>query len=213
MEILRLTSSQNESPNNSTGYGIINAYAALKYHSVTGSVRYSLSGEYIPEYPLVLIMGDSTYLIETNRSGWFAFCPGELGEYFINDGGGDGSIIPVTGILGAEGVEIEVFVDQMPATAAPSAYPNPSTDGIYVGFDIITGPVDIELTIFDLTGKMIYKSVRRRVGPGSFRAPLSGEAFYWNGICGDGNPAASGIYIVKLRTGDDMYLLKCSLVR
>lgn len=213
MEILRLTSSQKEIPDNSKGYGIVNAYAALKYRSVTGSVRYSLSGGYIPEYPLALIMGDSMYLIETNQSGWFAFCPGELGEYSINDGGGDDSVIPVSGTLGIEGVEIEVYVDQTPGTVVPSVYPNPSTEGIYIGFDIVTGPVDTELAIFDLTGQMVYRSARREVGPGSFRAPLPGEAFFWNGICDDGGLASSGIYIVTLRTGDDMYLLKCSLVR
>ncbi|MCD4776048.1 MAG: S8 family peptidase [Candidatus Aegiribacteria sp.] len=213
MEILRLTSSQNESPDNSAGYGTINAYAALKYHSVTGSVRSSCSGEYLQGYPLALAMSDSIYLIETNQSGWFAFCPGELGAYSINDAGGDGSVIPVTGTLGAEGVEVDVYIDQAPGRVAPSAYPNPSTEGIYVGFDIITGPVDAELTIFDLTGQMVYKSIRRGIGPGSFRAPLPGEAFYWNGICDDGSFASSGIYIVTLRTGDTIYLIKCSLVR
>jgi hypothetical protein len=213
MEILRLTSSKNESPDNSQGYGIIDAYAALKYRSVTGSVRYSISGEYLPGYPLALVMGDSVYLIETNRSGWFTFCSGELGEYSINDAGGDGSVIPVSGTLGIEGVEVEVFVDQTPGNVAPSAYPNPSTEGIYVGFDIVTGPVDAELAIFDLTGQIVCRLLRRGIGPGSFRAPLPGEAFYWNGICDDGDPASSGIYIVILRTGDNMYLLKCSLVR
>ncbi|MEN8208676.1 MAG: S8 family serine peptidase [Candidatus Fermentibacteria bacterium] len=213
MEILRLTACQSSSPDNSAGYGIINAYDALKYHSVTGSVRSSLNGEYLPEYPLTLIMGDSVYLLETNLSGWFAFCPGGLGEYSLIDGGGSGYVIPVTGALCAEGVELEVFVDQMLSASAPSIYPNPSTEGVYIGFDLTNGPVDAELTVFDLTGQMVYESVRSDIGPGSFRAPLPGEAFYWDGTCDDGSPASSGVYIVFLRTGDNADLLKCSLVR
>ncbi len=213
MSILRSTSSQSSSPDNSAGYGIINAFAALKYHSVTGSVRSSRSGEYMPEYPLALIMDNLIYQIETNRSGWFAFCPGKLGEFTLIDGGGGGSVIPVSGTLCAGGLEIEVFVDQTPCSAAPSVYPNPSTGGIYIGFDLMNGPVDAELTVFDLTGHMIYESVRRSIGPGSFRAPLPGEAFHWDGTYTDGSSAASGVYIVSLRTGGAVNLLKCSLVR
>ncbi len=213
MEILRLTASQSNSPDNSAGYGIINAFAALKYHSVTGSVRSSLNGEYMPEYPLTLIMGDSLYLIETNQSGWFAFYPGKLGEFTLSDGGGSGYLIPVTGTLSAEGVEIEIFVDQTLCASTPSIYPNPSTEDVYIGFDLMDGPIDAELTVFDLTGHMIYKSERRGIGPGSFRAPLPGEAFHWDGTCDDGSPASSGVYIVFLRTGDNVDLLKCSLVR
>ncbi|MCD4701518.1 MAG: S8 family serine peptidase [Candidatus Aegiribacteria sp.] len=213
MEILRSTASQNSSPDNSAGYGIINAYAALKYRSVTGSVRYSLSGEYISEYPLALNMSGSIYMIETNQSGWFACCPGKLGEFTISDGGGNGSVIPVIGTLEAEGVEIEVYVDQALYTAAPSVYPNPSMEGIYIGYDLAAGPVDAELTVFDLTGHMVYESVRRGIGPGSFRAPLPERAFYWDGICRDGNSAASGVYIVSLRTGGTVHLMKCSLIR
>ena len=213
MEILRLTASQSNSPDNSAGYGIINAFAALKYHSVTGSVRSSLNGEYMPEYPLTLVMGDSLYLIETNQSGWFAFYPGKLGVFVFGDGGGSGYLIPVTGTLSAEGVEIELFVDQTLCASAPSIYPNPSTEDIYIGFDLTDGPIDAELTVFDLTGHMIYRSERRGIGPGSFRAPLPGEAFHWDGRCGDGSPASSGVYIVFLRTGDNVDLMKCSLVR
>ncbi len=213
MEILRSTSSMSSSPDNSAGYGIINAYAALKHNSVTGSVRSSLSGEYLAEYPLALNIGDSVYVIETNQSGWFAFCPGKLGEFTISGWGGSGSVIPLSGTLEADGVEIELFVDQTLSAAAPSVYPNPSFECIYIGFDLDDGPVDAELKVFDLTGQMIYESVRSGIGPGSFRAPLPAEAFCWDGTCSDGSPAASGVYIVSLTTGATVHLLKCSLVR
>ncbi|NOQ23072.1 MAG: T9SS type A sorting domain-containing protein [Candidatus Aegiribacteria sp.] len=96
---------------------------------------------------------------------------------------------------------------------APSIYPNPSTEGIYIGFNLTAGPVDAELAIFDLTGQVVFESVKTGIGPGSFRAPLPEEAFYWDGICNDGSLASSGVYFVSLRTGDIVNLLKCSLVR
>jgi hypothetical protein len=213
IQILHLTASRSCSPDNNIGYGIVNAFAALKYSSVTGSVRYSRSGSFIPSYPLMLEIDGSTFAIETNSSGWFAFCPGELGEFSISDGGGPGSVIPVSGLLTAEGVEVEVFVDQTPCSAAPSVFPNPSTQGVYVGFDLASGPVDVEMTVFDITGQAVFESVRSDLGPGSFRAPLPDEAFYWDGMTADGSSAASGVYIVSLKTGDDVHLMKCSLVR
>ncbi len=212
-EILRLTASQNDSPDNNVGYGIINAYSALKYRSITGSVRSSSSGDYMPDYPLTLIMGDTVFIIETNQSGWFAFCPSRLGEYTVSDGGGDGFVIPVSGVLGDEGVEIKVYVDQSPGASAPSVYPDPSSDGIYVGFDITGGPMDVTLTIFDLTGQMIYETVRNGIGPGSFRAPIPGEAFYWDGTCSDGSSVSSGIYFIIIRADDTIDLLKCTVIR
>ena len=213
MTVLRATASRSDSPDNVMGYGILDAYAALKYMSVTGHVRFSISGDPAAEYPLTITLGDSIYDTETNESGWFAFSPGELGEYVVSDGGGSGYVIPVSGTLSEDGVEIEVFVDREPGLAPPSVFPNPSSSGVYVGFDLPDGPMDVELSIYDITGQLLHHSVRSGIGPGSFRAPLPEEAFYWDGSCEDGSAASSGIYIVSLRTGDSIVLLKSSLVR
>lgn len=213
MEILKLTASHSHAPDNSIGHGVIDAFAALKYRSVTGRVVLSSSFAPLPEYPLTVTMGDSVYSTETNGSGYFAFCPGVTGPFTVSDGGGQGSVIPVSGTLDDEGVELEVFVDPEPGSDPPSVFPNPSTEGVYVGFDLQQGPVDVELTVFDLTGQLVHRSLRTAAGPGTFRAPLPEEAFYWDGKSSDGSLSASGVYIISLRRGDSIHLMKCSLVR
>ncbi|MCK5065550.1 MAG: S8 family serine peptidase [Candidatus Fermentibacteraceae bacterium] len=213
IDILKITALNADSPDNDTGYGILNAFSALKYHSLTGSARLSYSGEYLPNYPITINLGDSIYIIETNQSGWFAFCPGELGSFSVSSAGGEGSVIPVSGTLVEEGVEIQVFVDQDPGSGEPTVYPNPSTCDIYVGFDMMNGPSDVSILVYDLLGQIIHSSTRTSIGPGSFRAPLPGEAFFWDGLDDAGEPAASGIYIVMLRIGENIHLIKFALVR
>ncbi len=213
IDILEITALNADSPDNDTGFGILNAFSALKYRSLTGSVRQSYSGAYMPYYPLAVIMGDSIYTIETNQSGWFAFCPGELGPFSINDCGGNGSVIPVSGTLEEAGLEIQVFVNQTSGTESPSVYPNPSTGDIYIGFDMMNGPNDVSMTVYDLLGQTIHSSVRTAVGPGSFRAPLPGEAFFWDGLDDKGEPAASGIYIILLDVGETTHLIKFAIAR
>lgn len=213
MDALRETATQSASPDNVAGYGVIDALSALNYRSVTGSARYSDSFEYVPEYPLTLIIEGSVHSFETNGKGWFAFCPEVLGDFTVTHGGGPGSVIPVSGTLDDAGTEIEVFVDMEPGKAPPSLYPNPSRGDVYIGFDLTEGPVDVVMTVFDLTGQMVRREIRTAVGPGTFRAPLPGAAFHWDGCCTDGSPAASGIYLVMLRTGDRAEILKCSIVR
>lgn len=213
IDILEITSLNANSPDNDTGYGILNAFSALKYRSLTGSVRLSYSGAFLPYYPLTINMGDSIYSIQTNQSGWFAFCPGELGLFYISDGGGEGSVIPLSGTLEETGVEIQLFVDQITGYESPSVYPNPSIGDIYVGFDMMNGPNDVSMTVYDLLGHTIHSSIRTALGPGSFRAPLPGEAFFWDGLDDNGEPASSGIYIVLLKVGETTHLIKFALAR
>lgn len=213
IDILEITALNADSPDNDTGYGILNAFSALNYRSLTGSVRLSYSGAFLPHYPLTITMGDSTYMIETNQSGWFAFCPGELGSFSISDGGGDGIVIPVEGILEEGGQEVQIFVNQTTVYESPTLYPNPTTGEIYIGFDMMNGPNDVSMTVYDLLGRTIHSSKRTAVGPGSFRAPLPGEAFFWDGLDNSGEPAASGIYIILLKVGEDTHLIKFALAR
>lgn len=212
-EVLRSTATSSGSPDNSIGYGIIDAFAALRYRSVTGVVRLSSSCGTLPDYPLTIITGDSVYQTWTNSGGWFAFSPWVLGDFTVCDGGGEGQVIPVSGSLVEEGVEITVYVDLDPVDSPPTVFPNPSTEGVYIGFDLTSGPADVHLAVFDLTGQQVYGLVRTGLEPGSYRAPLPGEAFHWDGTLEDGGQAASGVYIISLRTGGSTELLKCAIVR
>ncbi len=213
MDVLKTTASMSETPDNDYGHGIVDAYSALKYGSVTGIVMSSDSFDPLPDYPICVVMDDSAFVTSTNGAGWFAVCPGEYGTYSILSSGGEGYLIPVSGTLGVEGVEVEVYVDQDPGSYPPSVYPSPSTGDVYVGFDVSQGPVDVEMNIYDLTGQLVHRSTRRGAAAGSYRAPVQGEAFHWDGKDPDGDPAASGIYIVSLKVGNSVQLLKFTLIR
>jgi len=213
MEILRLTASCADDPCNDYGYGIIDAHAALLYRSVTGRAVFSGAFEPAADYPLSLAMEDTAFVFETNSAGWFALCPDRLGDFILSGAGGEGSVIPVSGSLTESGLEITVYIDRDPSESPPDVYPNPSTEGVYVGFDLTEGPVDVSMTVFDITGQMVHRQTRSGAGPGSFRAPVPEEAFHWDGKCTDGSSAASGVYFILLDRGDDTDILKCSLVR
>lgn len=213
MQILLQTAFDSSSPDNRIGHGILDSYRALLHMSITGSVRYSSDFQYAAGYPLEIIMGDTVYKTSTNNAGWFAFSPEETGQFTVQDGGGNGNLIPFSGVLDTDGVELELYTDPSPTASPATVYPVPSTGDVYIGFDLTEGPIDVTLSIYDLTGTLVHTEKREGIGPGCFRAPVPGEAFRWDGNCLNGGSASSGIYIILLQEGDSTHLLKCSLVR
>jgi len=210
---IRSTASRASSPDDSLGWGIVQAEAAFRWHSVTGSVRRSDTGALLRSYPLDLSMGEGSWTIETGPGGWFAFDPGVFGPFVITgSGSAEGSVIPVSGNLGEEGVEVAVYVD-MPASGAPStAFPNPSTGGVWVGYDL-DRHCTVSLSIFGVTGQPVWSAVREDQEPGSYRAPLDGQAFWWDGSGEDGSRVPSGVYFAVLRKGNTPEVLKLAIVR
>jgi len=213
MSVLEATSCNAGDPDNDTGHGILDAYSALLYGSVTGAVRWSLSGELIPDYPISVSIGDTVLTVLTNSVGWFAVCPDELGAYTVGHDGGQGTVIPVSGDLSRDGVEITVYVDGDPAPDPSNVYPNPATDDVYVGFDVLNGPVDVSIRIFDILGGLVHSETRSNVGTGSFRAPLPGQAFFWDGKDESGDLVATGSYMIILDVGERVDLLSATIIR
>ena len=212
-EALLETASRADSPDNDFGWGVLDAPAAFRYRSVTGLVRRSDSGEPLQDYPLLVTVADTTAEVVTNAAGWFAWAPGRLGEYTVADGGGWGAVLPSAGTLGQFGVELEVFVDPAEGSGQPSAYPNPSTAGFYIGFDVAGGPLDAELSVFDLAGHLVYNERRYGLENGVYRAPVPGEAFHWDGADTEGETVAAGVYVALLRLGENVHLLKLAAIR
>jgi hypothetical protein len=210
---LQSTASQGGDPDNDLGWGVIDALAALRYHSITGVVRASLDGTPLAGYPVGIVIGDTTLVSETNGSGCFAVCPGLLGEFRLFDAGGPGSMIPSAGVLTGAGVEVEVFVDGEGLGSGASVFPNPSSGGVYIGFDVPEGPVDVDLSVHSLTGELVQRQSRSGLPAGCYRAPLPGEALFWDGLDAGGQPAASGTYLLILRIGGETLLLKAAIVR
>ncbi len=212
LDAIAATASQASSPDNDLGSGVVDAAAALTYRSVTGCARRSDTGERLPGYPLLLVIAGEDHVIETNAQGWFAFCPGLLGPFTLSGAGGGGQVIPVAGTLGEQGADLEVFVDWEGGGNPPGAYPVPSESGVWIGFDLAS-QTDVSVDVFSLDGRSVFRLELPGLAPGSYRAPVAGEAVWWDGDDPGGAPAASGVYIVLLRLGDELHRLKVALVR
>jgi subtilisin family serine protease len=212
LEALRETASQASSPDNVLGWGIVDASAACRYRSVTGFVRRSDTGELIPGYPVRLVMGGYQHVIETGPGGWFAFCPDTTGLFTISGAGGGGVVHGASGLLGVDGVEVGVYVDYSSSGLPPTAFPVPSEDGVWIGFDL-DRQADVLLSIVSLSGGEVARIERRDLPPGAYRAPVEGAATYWDGCSEDGQPAASGLYLALLDIGGTVRVLKLALVR
>lgn len=213
MDALLVTASNSSTPDNMYGHGVIDAYSALLYRSVTGSVRWSLDGSFLSDYPLEIEIAGLVFDITSNNAGYFSICPGVYGDFVIRGRNGFGEVIEVSGNLDTIGVEVEVFVDSISGGSCPSVFPSPCFGIVYFGFDIITGPADVSLDVFDLTGERIYTSQRESLMPGSYRAPLEGEAIMWDCRDKTGEAVASGVYIARFIVDDRTDILKFSVIR
>ncbi|MBD3221488.1 M28 family peptidase, partial [bacterium] len=81
------------------------------------------------------------------------------------------------------------------AVATLSAYPNPFNPRVTVAF-AVAAPTAGELAVYDLMGRKV-----RTLASGVF---LAGEqAVTWDGVDERGRAVPSGVYMVRLRTGDE----------
>jgi len=213
-EALRATAGRHNNPDNTYGYGVLNALAAVKHRSVIGQVRRSDTGEPVVPCMVQITMESGTPVqAATNDMGYFAVEPGSLGNYSVTCTGVQGIPIPVQGVLGEYGAEVTVYVDMLNSSQSPSVYPNPSSSDFYIGFDLTGTTSDVSLSIFSLENERVFYQERTSVTPGCYRAPLPGQAFYWSGLNMDGEPVASGQYIGLLKTGESVDLLNLALVK
>jgi hypothetical protein len=86
-------------------------------------------------------------------------------------------------------------------------YPNPFNPETRMGFSVTeAGPAVV--TVFDLTGRRI-----RVLFDGEIRIPGVQRDLVWNGTDGAGNPASSGVYLVRLQQGRRVDTRRMQLVR
>ena len=84
-------------------------------------------------------------------------------------------------------------------------YPNPFNGRTSISYRL-PGPGAVELTLYDLLGRPVRRLVSEYREAGSHQAS-------WDGMDDDGRAAASGVYLYRLKTGDQQLLRRLLLVR
>jgi hypothetical protein len=138
------------------------------------------------------------------------FCDFENGDYTLR---ADSPAAPLNsypgcGLIGAFGVGCGEPSSVPAVTAGPvslRAYPNPfnPVTRLVLAFDPVAGPID--LRVLDVSGR----TVRRLAGEW---APVAAPV-YWDGRDDVGQPAGSGVYFAKLKTGGQVAVTKIVVSR
>jgi hypothetical protein len=96
----------------------------------------------------------------------------------------------------------------VPSRPEVRAVPNPFNPATRFEYAVPggAGAVTVSLRIVDLNGRLVRELVRGPHAPGEYRTA-------WDGLDGQGRPAASGVYLAQLRAGDRTTTRKAVLVR
>jgi hypothetical protein len=121
--------------------------------------------------------------------------PGETYKYQV-------SILESSQLVASFEVELTIPVSTV---LLYQNHPNPFNPATRICFTL---PIKsrVTLEVFDVSGKRIKTLVDRTMGPGRHYE-------MWDGTDNSGNPAASGIYIYRLKAGDTVLSKKCSLLK
>jgi len=95
-------------------------------------------------------------------------------------------------------------------TALHASYPNPFNPDTWIPFSL-SEDADVAVAIFDMRGQVV-NSVAMGVLPAGRYSDRS-RAIQWDGRDNNGEPAASGVYIVELRAGAERMRQKLTLAR
>ena len=88
-----------------------------------------------------------------------------------------------------------------------AARPNPFNPATTVAYEVAAGcRGDVELAIYDVSGRLVRTLVDGPVGPGR-------HAARWDGRDDEGRACASGVYFVRLTAGDDRDVSKVAMLK
>lgn len=98
--------------------------------------------------------------------------------------------------------------DRVPAPAKTrlvAIVPNPFNPITSIHYDLASAG-SVRIRIYDVSGRLVREVISGHEVAGSHEA-------VWNGLDGSGNPAASGIYFVKMEVGHDVFTRKMGLLK
>ncbi len=96
-----------------------------------------------------------------------------------------------------------IDIDQVTSAPPPQflrgrvlpVYPNPSADGSWIAWELDRS-ADLEVELFTVSGRKVWsKHMSGGEGPGRV---------FWNACDSQGNPLASGLYLARVRMGDEV---------
>ena len=85
-------------------------------------------------------------------------------------------------------------------------YPNPFNPETAIDFTVPVGANSVRLEVFDVLGRRVALLWDGEMAPGANR-------LYWRGLDQEGRPAASGVYIYRLQSGERALVKRMVLVR
>ncbi len=85
-------------------------------------------------------------------------------------------------------------------------YPNPFNPETVIDFTVPVGLRSVRLEVFDVLGRRVALLWDGEMAPGANR-------LYWRGLDQEGRPAASGVYIYRLESGEQELVKRMVLVR
>ena len=139
--------------------------------------------------------GDNIGLTSTNNTLWPVWMDNSSGIYQIWTAPVE---IPPVGVVANPPV-----LPEGPALFAN--YPNPFNPGTEFGIRIAEfGMVNVE--VYDMAGRKVATLLNRNLAPGEYQVR-------WDGVDAHGQPAASGVYIYRLRQGNTALTRKMVLMR
>ena len=89
-------------------------------------------------------------------------------------------------------------------------YPNPSNPETWIPFEL-AAQVDVSISIYDLRGQLIRRFYLGNLPAGKYIA--RSKAAYWDGRNENGEKAASGVYVYRLRADDFIAIRKMAIVK
>lgn len=152
--------------------------------------------------------------MDVNADGSAAVLVGKYANLAINFGS---TMLASPGAISTDGFIVRALtgaptsVEERPGAGLPrhfalgQNYPNPFNPSTTIEFDI-PSQAHVSIEIFNILGRHVHTLVDRTLGAGAY-------SIEWDGREADGSPAASGVYVYRLQTGDIAESRKMVLVK